>query len=514
MIKTHKFRLLIQSLAILLIASMFITSSPIVTYSEDNVQGENSGGGEGDMKDYAGDFRGWNKTMGGYRLYIINSNLERVSPVYDFVFSNPNNQTIGEVIKSTRFDTDSSPDASTHTIYGMDVLANLAGTDISIIPYPVTASAGHGEEFKNWFLYGTPYSNQGGTGTTGGLIGSGWTPNQPSGNAPEQGLTENTQGSNNPKTIDNFYTSTKSPLSSNHRNIVTIGNSIIYQNPVTNMGNIENASKNVANKLNCNSMLTFYSNEVGYAMNTLKLTQKDAEFYAVHSVYSRIMNIKNGKETVAYITSTQRACINTNVAKFVAYQMFNKYKSQTAELPQNLLDINTLDYLASNTLLTEQIPLAGESTQPAVRLLTDKQGIKVTGYESAMEAIKDNHFLVVEPITWLCVPTGSRKEDYPQARTYGSYYNIANKWASQGGPDEKSFYTSYMTKLGNNCLTVNETMVTESGKTLLPATVKARTISQSVAEMEVSGLSMHIYSSGNNFSTEPSIIEMTYEKSN
>lgn len=69
-----------------------------------------------------------------------------------------------------------------------------------------------------------------------------------------------------------------------------------------------------------------------------------------------------------------------------------------------------------------------------------------------------------------------------------------------------------MTKLGNNCLTVNETMTTESGKTLLPATVKVRTISQSVAEMEVSGLSMHIYSSGNSFSTESSIIEMAYEK--
>ena len=51
MLKTHKFRLLIQSIAIILIASMFITSSPIVTYSTDGVLGENSGGGEGDMKE-------------------------------------------------------------------------------------------------------------------------------------------------------------------------------------------------------------------------------------------------------------------------------------------------------------------------------------------------------------------------------------------------------------------------------------------------------------------------------
>lgn len=513
MIKTHKFRLLIQSLAILLIASIFITSSPIVTYSEDNVQGENSGGGEGDMKDYSTDtdnaYRVWDNHMGGYRLYIINSNLERVSAVYDFLISEPFN--IGDSQFSTRFDTSISPSLSESKVLGFSELAYLTGSDVSIIPRPVANGKGHGEEFKNWFLYGTPYSNQGGTGNTGGSIGSGWQSHIPSGNAPEQGLTENTQGSNNPKTIDNFYTSTKSTLSTSHRCIVEQGNNIIYKNPVTNMGNIENASKGVAYKLNCNSMLTFYSNEVGYAMNTLKLTQKDAEFYAVHSVYNRIMNIKNGKETVAYITSTQRAYINTNVAKFVAYQMFNTYKNQTAELPQNLLDINTLDYLASNTLLTEQIPLTGKSTQPALRLLKDKNGIQVAGYESAAEAIKDHHFLVVEPITWLCVPTGNT---YPQARTYGSYYNIANKWASQGGPDEKSFYTSYMTKLGNNCLTVNETMVTESGKTLLPATVKARTISQSVAEMEVSGLSMHIYSSGNSFSTEPSIIEMTYEKSN
>ena len=478
------------------IASLFLTLAmlftsinltPLITHATDGVQGENSGGGKGDMGNYAGDYRGWNKTMGGYRFYIINSNLERVSPVYDFYFDDPTRHNIGEVIKSTRFDTSSSPNE--HKLESMAFLANLAGTDLSIIPYPVTASAGQGEQFRNWFLYGTPFSNPGDpfspdfpSGGGGGTIISG------GGHTPNQNLPANTTP--NPVTnytgIDGIYSSNGTPLSQEHLLHVSLGNYLVYENSTTSTANLSNSSKNVANKLNCNNMQDYFKSELDHARNTLKMTVRDAEYYATYRVYRRVLDIKDGNESYPAVQG-QLKNINASVARYIAYQMYVKYKNQTASLNYQPTD----NLLVTNTLLTQQIPLAGEIDQPAVKFLQEIGGIQVPGYPTAMEAIKDNHFLVVEPITWICVPTGS---NYPQARTYGSYYNIANRWVDKGGPDERSFYTTYMTKLGNNCLTVNNTITTESGKTLLPAEIKQRSVSQSVMEMEVTGLSMHIYS--------------------
>lgn len=103
--------------------------------------------------------------------------------------------------------------------------------------------------------------------------------------------------------------------------------------------------------------------------------------------------------------------------------------------------------------------------------------------------------LVIEPITWLHISTGSAYESY---KTYGSYYNIARKWVSKGGKDSGSFYNSYMGSLGNNCLVVSrESKSMDGSKEIKPITSAVhRKISETVSLIEAGyGLSMHMYSS-------------------
>lgn len=113
-----------------------------------------------------------------------------------------------------------------------------------------------------------------------------------------------------------------------------------------------------------------------------------------------------------------------------------------------------------------------------------------------MEAMsKGNYNLIIEPITWLHISTGSAYESY---KTYGSYYNIARKWVSKGGKDSGSFYNSYMGSLGNNCLVVSrESKSMDGSKEIKPITSAVhRKISETVSLIEAGyGLSMHMYSS-------------------
>ena len=472
-----------------------INLTPFIVYATQDVSGENSGGGNANMNNYAGDssnaYRTWDNHMGGYRFYIINSNLERVSQVYDFLISEPFN--VADWQSGTRFDILSSP--SGVKMLSFNDLAEFTGSDVSIIPRPVSNGAGQGEEFYKWFLFGDPYTEDVNIG--GGIISSGFTGSHYVGTHPNQDIPNQPTQEELNKT--GLYRD-GNPLSVTHSSAVSKGYSLGFDNNITLISSLPNRAKAIANSLNNNTNYNYYTEQIKYAYNTLNMCKFDAELYALNKVYSQVRSSVSvlgtgtggnaGVGALVSISSTDAM----NIAKYVAYRVYAKYKTGTPVVSISSQQYQPTDkLLATNTinLLTQQIPLSNNTgVSPAKRLLDDKRGIKVAGYDTAFLALQDHHFLVVEPITWLCVPTGNT---YPQARTYGSYYNIANKWASQGGPDEKSFYTSYMTKLGNNCLTVNETMVTESGKTLLPATVKARTISQSVAEMEVSGLSMHIY---------------------
>lgn len=97
----------------------------------------------------------------GYRLFIIDEDLRRISPTYDFRFSTPNK--IVDISYDTRFDSDISPDE--HEKYNISVLETWCTNDLTTkswetVPYPVIGtggSSGHqsnGENFKKWILAG------------------------------------------------------------------------------------------------------------------------------------------------------------------------------------------------------------------------------------------------------------------------------------------------------------------------------------------------------------------------
>ena len=71
----------------------------------------------------------------------------RVSQIYDFVFSTPSAK---EYMTETRFDNTSSPTGA--NLNPISKLAELTNQSVSSIPYPVKDNRGHGEEFKSWFL--------------------------------------------------------------------------------------------------------------------------------------------------------------------------------------------------------------------------------------------------------------------------------------------------------------------------------------------------------------------------
>ena len=93
----------------------------------------------------------------GFRMYIVNENLERISKVYDFVYRTPPKSTID---RTTRFDTSISPEtAPGENIYLIDVLKAWCGVSQNTqVPYP-TVKVGsqrkpNGQAFKDWFFGG------------------------------------------------------------------------------------------------------------------------------------------------------------------------------------------------------------------------------------------------------------------------------------------------------------------------------------------------------------------------
>lgn len=124
---------------------------PLTASAVGNVGG-NTGGGMGGMGTTT-DAKAWSPNYQGYRIYVLNSNLERISPTYDFVYSNP--VGVGEVLSFTRFDTSSSPDE--HYIEPISTLQQWCNAAKGA-PTPTKkvngVRVGNGEEFKEWFFAG------------------------------------------------------------------------------------------------------------------------------------------------------------------------------------------------------------------------------------------------------------------------------------------------------------------------------------------------------------------------
>lgn len=171
----HRFwfsRLLAITLAI---ATVTTAIPPIAAHASDvEDAAKNKGfGGVNPNPGTAG--MGWYNHTQGYRIYVINPELERITPVYDFYFRNPNTFykavcTDGKVnyMRTTRFD--SMPeDYYEDWGYGsntIDVLVKWCSVqdkegkiinEVTYPPHPYKSAkpyAGQGAEFKRWFYAG------------------------------------------------------------------------------------------------------------------------------------------------------------------------------------------------------------------------------------------------------------------------------------------------------------------------------------------------------------------------
>lgn len=455
-------------LTVMLAVAISITtlSNPLSVYAS-SVGGDNGGGGNGNMG-ASSDYKAWSSSHQGYRFYIINSNLERVTPVYDFLFSTPSN--IGSQYYSTRFDTSSSPNRS--IVKPISELASITDSSVSDIPYPVKNNAGHGEEFKEWFLRNIPASSGGG----GTVISSGRGSGSGSGN----------QGGNSGNSGNNGNTG------NNNVNYIVTGDITTYP----------------SNVVSCIRQGEILANvditEVRALMTSDEGTEAAGKLYGASNVFKQYYN--HAVNQLGYMTDDQ--CIKYALSKLYSFtgtytginynQRLYICKAVYQCRDSLLSEIRNLSCLFNvNDLLNQNIPLSGtESVEgcPALLFLNERGAISVAGYDTALQALLDDHYLVVENISWLYVP--SNGTNYPTSRTYGSYYNLVEEWVRLGGRDTGGFYASYMTELGNNCLTVNSDITTEIGATLSGASIGRRNISQSLVEMQSNiGLAMHVYSS-------------------
>lgn len=453
-------RIRTRILALTLSILTLFTAIPTTAYAEDSVGGNVSGGGTGGMGATT-DAKAWSSNDQGYRFYLVDENFNRVTATYDFLFSAPTK--VGEENYTTRFDSSSSPNE--HYRYSISELARLTNQSVTLIPKPVQNNKGQGVEFKKWFLKnytgsggilnsGSSGSNKGHTGSSSGNHTGGAS----SGSSSSSG--SNNSSAKVPDSLRRIYTS-------------------VFRQRLGNGPSISELSDDEKAEV--------------------KKLKKQALLIAQNSYDSVSMYVGNGMtpdDARAYaaliVRSLYKEDYGTKVAEYLADYVYGAVS--TAKKPQTDKD-----------LLTQSIPLATPDTEytdtstegcPALLFLNDAAAIKVNGYETAFQAMsKGNYNLIIEPITWLHISTGSAYESY---KTYGSYYNIARKWVNKGGKDSGSFYNSYMGSLGNNCLVVSrESKSMDGSKEIKPITSAVhRKISETVSLIEAGyGLSMHMYSS-------------------
>lgn len=446
-------------LALILALLTAFTALPFQTAYADSVGGNVSGGGTGGMG-ASSDAKAWSSNDQGYRFYLVDENFNRVTDVYDFYFSTPTK--VGELIFTTRFDSPSSP--SGRHLYSIQELARLTQQSVTSIPKPVQNNRGQGVEFKEWFLKnlkgsggilssGSSGSNKGHTGSSSGNHAGG----NSSGGSSSSG--SNNSSSNVPDDIKNVY---------NSPNRDTLG------------------------AVPSTKTLTEEEKKIVKEQKMRALTTAQLEYDSVKQYIGNGMSIDDARVYAALkIRNAYKKAYSTAVASYLANYV---YTNITAKKPQTDKD-----------LLTQSIPLAKPDTEytdtstegcPAMIFLQRSDSIQVAGYQSPFIAMKEAGYnLIIEPITWLHISTGSAYESY---KTYGSYYNIAKKWVSKGGKDSGSFYNSYMGSLGNNCLVVSrESKSMDGSKEIKPITSAVhRKISETVSLIEAGyGLSMHMYSS-------------------
>ena len=464
--KSIRSRILALTLAIL----TAFTALPSQTVQADNVGGNVSGGGTGGMGATT-DAKAWSSNDQGYRFYLVDENFNRVTDIYDFTFTYTDAK---EAIFETRFDSSSSP--AGHHLMSIQELARLTQQSVTLIPKPVLNNKGQGVAFKEWFLKNIKGSggilNSGSSGSNKGHTGSS--------SGSHTGSTSSGSSSSGSAKEYNTYMDLPQEL----RDSITDSYPILKSDPSYYAPGLKD--------LKPNQLKATLESELNVA--SAMYLEYARIFAKTYNATNKILTTDMIKRAAAMYT-LNRLGASDDTNKFVVnYTYCNVSINSAVKQPSQ-----------QESLLTQSIPLAKPDTEytdtstegcPALIFLNNTAAIQVSGYASAMEAMsKGNYNLIIEPITWLHISTGSAYESY---KTYGSYYNIARKWVSKGGKDSGSFYNSYMGSLGNNCLVVSrESKSMDGSKEIKPITSAVhRKISETVSLIEAGyGLSMHMYSS-------------------
>lgn len=484
MIKKHLKQLLSIALAFTLSLSTPLTTLAATTGVQDSAN--NTGGGSGSMSTTTSSLA-WSANAQGYRIYIIDRNFQRISPTYDFYYSTPR---AGNYCWNTRFDTPSSPDEHYH--YFISDLQQWC--DSSETPPPPTViesgiRVGNGQKFKEWFFAG----------------GDGFNlenPTSPSGFGPSL-----SGASSYPNTVLSTRLTSDSDVWHNWTTVDT--GELIATPPSRMFASQYSAVESICSELNNRYSMyrSAYDQEIGKWVDSdgdgigdTQITSEIARDCAKYKAFKSIAGTYNSNNLgyAMYMFLHGEAEFN-RICDIIHANDGSQFSSSAHTPTQNLL--------------TQSIPLSGgtggtggdgtpttpQPTEPSIipakNLVMKTNTIRVPGYTTPKDALQDNCYMVVEPITWLYVRTTNGAWDNPSSyestRTYGTFWNLANKWNSTAG-----FYNTIMTKLFNNCLTTTTTTTSPTGAVIHGITdaLNQRSIANSVELMNAGyGLSMHLY---------------------
>ena len=490
--------------SLLLTLAVLFTSinlTPLITHAADGVNGELAVTNKQNISGSGG----WADIRQGYRFYIIDRSCTRQSDIYDFVYEKPTE--LGVIYTNTRWEPVST-DTSHWKMLPISELVNTwcqgsinASDILNIPPMFITSKEAryvNGDEFQYWFI-GTVSGDtplnlpSGGTnGNTGGgssQIGQGQDINERTPEEQQRIKEEQKQDALSKAT-------TMSTVLNSFSNNISSCTSY-YHNHYYDYFN--------KNKQRINNSISILKGIfASYATNGKELGLSDAEAkaYASYFVYQTLAggypdNIKNWITcAIAY-----SACFDGNGKTYYT----NDLNSSTGI--HTLAKINSI--LPDPLLLNQNIPLAGATLYPADKMLGQANGIKVYNFNidvtgdgsvTALDALRYEidgiyqYYLVVEPIAWINVFIDG--DHHEALRSYGSYYNLLNKYNEVGNDSASGMHASYIKELGKNSLVVKRDY-TDMVYPVTKGTNSARmSVSQIMAEIRGrnAGYGMQLYS--------------------
>lgn len=402
-----RYKLLTRLLSMMLVLLMVSTSIPLDINTFNNpetvyarVVGSVGGGGSGSMGEAGGDYKGWDYDDSGYRFYIIDKNLTRASNIVDITFRTPS--LCSTVVKTTRFDSATSPTGWVQYLYNDKNLKNLFGeTMVNAMPRPTTCDVGQGTQFREWFLKNLPQQvvNDSGSnaGSTNILSGSNYNKGYTTNNKVN---TSSQPGSSSSGNTNNTYNAQLTNESSYIKAGKNLGSTVISES----MANAPGGAQTPKSKA--------FKNIVSSTVSGVR--------YGIYGTYNTYYK-KYWDHKKAHPAESSSAAAAKQYALGACYYTFTSVpKSIRATVIKRSLKgfgISVSNQIYQDDLLHTNIPLS-ETTSvtgcPALDLLNHKDYLKVAGFDTPAEAlITHDYYLVVEPITWLYLHTGSG--------TYASY---------------------------------------------------------------------------------------------